>query len=112
MISTDRGLCEFFIGGSASRPAQEDEVRAYPNPVTPDYYGWVTIDGLPDNALVKIVDAQGNLVRELGKAEAGSIQWDVYNMHHQRVKTGVYYVLSSSSTGGSESNVTKILVMN
>lgn len=112
MIATDRGVCEFFIGGSAERPALENEVRAYPNPVAPDYYGWVTIDGLPDNALVKIVDAQGSLVRELGRAESGVAQWDVYNMHHQRVKTGVYYVLSSSSTGGNESNVAKILVMN
>ena len=78
--------------------------------MTPDYFGYVTIDGLPDNALVKIVDAEGNLTRELGRAEAGSIQWDVLNMYGKRVRTGVYYVLSSTNNG--EANVAKILVMN
>lgn len=112
MISTDKGLCEFYIGGSANNPNVENQVRAFPNPVAPDFYGWVTIDGLPDNSLVKIVDSQGSLVRELGIAEAGSIQWDVNNLHHSRVPTGVYYVLSSSASGGKESSVAKILVMN
>ncbi len=111
MVSTDQGLAEFFLGGSSSE-SEKEEVRAYPNPVAPDYYGWVTIDGLPDNSLVKIVDASGNLVRELGRAESGSIQWDVLNLNNTRVKTGVYYVLSSPASGQGESNVAKILVMN
>lgn len=112
MISTDKGLCEFFINGSAENAGEEDGVRAYPNPVHPDYYGWVTIDGLPDGSYVKIVDSAGNLVRELGRAEAGSIQWDVLNLDNKRVKTGVYYILSSPSSGSGDSNVAKILVMN
>lgn len=111
VISTDKGIAEFFIAGSADGEQQEDEVRAYPNPVAPDYYGWVTIDGLPDNCLVKVVDAQGNLVRELGRAESGSVQWDVLNLYGKRVNTGVYYIFASSISG-SESSVCKILVMN
>lgn len=111
IISTDKGITEFFVAGSASSDSAESSVRAYPNPVAPDYYGWVTIDGLPDNAHVKIMDSEGNLVRELGKAEAGSIQWDVLNIYGKRVRTGVYYILSSSTNGG-ESNIAKILVMN
>ncbi len=113
LISTDKGLAEFFIGGSADGNTDTDKVRAYPNPVAPDYYGWVTIDGVPDNALIKIVDAQGNLVRELGRAEGGSIQWDVNNLNYKRVRTGVYYILASSTSEGSgETRVGKVLVMN
>lgn len=112
MISTDKGLCQFFIGGSADSPALDDSVRAFPNPVTPDYYGWVTIDQLPDDSLVKIADSAGNLVRELGRAESGSIQWDINDMRHTRVKSGVYYILISSASGGKEARVAKILVMN
>ena len=112
MVSTDLGLAEFFIGGDGANRPEDDQVRAYPNPVAPDYYGWVTIDGLPDNSLVKIVDATGNLVRELGRAESGSIQWDILNLDNRRVNTGVYYVLSSPASGSGESNVAKILVMN
>lgn len=113
LMSTDKGICEFFIGGSSNSPAASDNVRAYPNPVTPDYYGWITIDGLPDNALVKIVDVKGNLVRELGRASGGSVQWDANNLHYQRVKTGIYYILASpGSDAGGESRVGKIMVMN
>lgn len=112
MVSTEKGLVEFFINGEGSNASNREEARAYPNPVAPDYFGWVTIDGLPDNSLVKIVDASGNLVRELGKAESGSIQWDVLNVNSTRVKTGVYYVLASPASGTGESKMTKILVMN
>lgn len=112
MVSTEKGLAEFFIGASGSSDNSSDEVRAFPNPVAPDYHGWVTIDGLPENSLVKIVDASGNLVRELGRAESGSIQWDVMSYNNRRVNTGVYYVLSSPGTGTGASNVAKILVMN
>lgn len=112
MVSTDQGLAELFIGGNPSGDNDSESVKAYPNPVAPDYYGWVTIDGLPDNSFVKIVDASGNLVRELGTAENGSIQWDVLNLQSRRVNTGVYYVLISPASGSGESNVAKILVMN
>lgn len=61
---------------------------------------------------MKIVDAKGNIVRELGVAEAGSAQWDVNNYYGERVRTGVYYILSSPASGSGESNVAKILVMN
>lgn len=110
LISTEYGICEYFISGSATA-AEDSGVRAYPNPVAPDYYGWVTIDGLMDRAHVKIVDAQGNLVRELGVAETGTLQWDVLNLYGKRVKTGVYYVMAASRDG-KESAITKILVMN
>lgn len=112
MVSTENGIAEFFPGGISSSEGDAPAVRAYPNPVSPDYHGWVTIDGLPDNSYVKIVDASGNLVRELGRAETGSIQWDINNMHYRRVNTGVYYILSSPASGSGESNVAKILIMN
>lgn len=46
------GVSEY---SSTSAPASDnlDEVYAYPNPVRPDYTGWITITGLMDNTLVK-----------------------------------------------------------
>ena len=59
------------------------------------------------------MDAHGNLVKEFDLAENGEVKWDVTNMAHKRVKTGVYYILSSSGPGDSSlSNVGKILVVN
>lgn len=112
MISTEQGLCEFLLGATSAEGESTDKIRAFPNPVAPDYHGWVTIDGLPDNSLVKITDAYGNIVRELGVAESGSIQWDVLNMDYRRVNTGVYYVYASPASGSGSSKVAKILVMN
>ncbi len=113
LMSTENGIVEFFIGGSASAAGSSDQIRAYPNPVAPDYYGWVTIDGLPDNSLVKIADSRGTIVRELGRAEGGSIQWDLNNLQFKRVQTGVYYILASpAGDSGNESRVGKVLVMN
>ena len=113
MISTGVGLVELFLSSGSNNNAKESDVKVYPNPVRPDFYGYVTIEGLNDNALVKIVDTGGNLIKELGFAAGGEARWDATNLNMKRVPTGVYYVLA---TGGPDeeaySNVSKILVVN
>ena len=111
-LSTYYGLAEYFSDATPAQPTY-DNVIAYPNPVRPDYLGWVTIEGLMDKSLVKIVDASGGFVKDLGLSQGGMISWDVTNESGKRVKTGVYYVVASQSEeGGSEAKVTKILVVN
>ncbi|MCM1376915.1 MAG: hypothetical protein NC097_04665 [Clostridium sp.] len=113
LMSTERGLAEFFPSGNSNASSEKSAIRAYPNPVEPDYYGLVTIDGLADNVLVKIADSNGGLVRELGRAESGSIQWDLQNLEHKRVATGVYFILVSPvDKNASGAAVGKILVLN
>ena len=112
MVATSAGLCEYYLNGQ-SNEVGSSSARAYPNPVRHDYYGWVTIDGLEEDCIVKIADSAGNIVRELGPASAGKVQWDVCGMDLYRVPSGVYFVLASSGPGGgSYSEVTKILVIN
>lgn len=112
LISTEKGLCEYFLSGSAAG-GSDSGIRAYPNPVRPEYYGYVTIDNLPEDAVVKITDAGGNLIKELGYSSAGSCTWDVTNLSHKRVPAGVYLVLASNGPDAEEfSQVSKILVMN
>lgn len=112
MIATSAGLCEYYLAGQTFDEVSSN-VRAYPNPVRHDYYGWVTIDGLEDDCIVKIADSAGNIIRELGPAVAGKVQWDVCGMDLNRVPSGVYFVLASSGPGGgSYSEATKILVIN
>lgn len=113
MIGTAMGLAEYYIRGNGLGDAEEDAVKVYPNPVRPEYSGYVNIEGLPDKSLVKIVDASGNLVKELGVVAGGKGQWDVTNLAFKRVSSGVYFVLSSSAdTNGSFANVGKVLVIN
>lgn len=111
-IGTNVGLVEY---SSSTAPASDDysNVYAYPNPVRPEYTGWITIKGLMDNSLVKIADAAGNVFYST-VSEGGMVTWDGCNTDGQRVKSGVYYVFASQSEEGSSSSgaVTKILVIN
>lgn len=99
---------------ATASPAAEDysEVIAYPNPVRPDYSGWITIKGLMDNSLVKIADAAGNVVFQT-TSEGGMAIWNGCNLSGERVRTGVYYVFASQSGEGISTSaaVTKILVV-
>lgn len=112
MIATSAGICEYYLNGQSSE-GNEEKARAYPNPVSPDYYGYVTIDGLEEDCIVKICDSAGNIVREIGPAQGGRVQWDVCGFDLCRVESGVYFVLASSGAGGEGySEVSKILVIN
>ncbi len=99
---------------SDSSPAKDDysEAYAYPNPVRPDYTGWITVAGLMDNSLVKIADAAGNVFYQ-GRSEGGMITWDGCNSAGERVRSGIYYVYASTGGDGQSSSavVTKIMVI-
>lgn len=110
-VGTEAGI---MIYNSDSSPAADDysEVYAYPNPVRPDYTGWITITGLMDNSLVKIVDAAGNLVYQ-GRSEGGSLVWDGCNTTGRRVRSGVYFIMASqNATGSASGSVAKIMFIN
>lgn len=111
-VGTMAGLLEF---ASTSGPPRDDysDVYAYPNPVTPDYSGMITIEGLMGGSMVKIVDAGFNTVYQT-MSDGGTAQWDGTNFGGDRVRSGVYYVVASSSTDTSSEGdvVTKILVIN
>ena len=112
LFSTDSGMAEYFLPASGVS-GSDVEARAYPNPVRPDYAGYVTIDGIPDGSLVKISDARGNLVKELGHAAGGEVKWDVTDLSFRRVGSGVYFILTSADeNSGSVASVGKILVVN
>lgn len=114
MVATDGGLVEMFPSGSGmNTDGLESSMRVYPNPVEPDFYGWVRIDNIADGSLVKITDAKGGLVKELGMAEGGSVQWDASGMNGSRVATGVYYVMvSPGNNGNGKTQISKILILN
>ncbi|MCF0219141.1 MAG: hypothetical protein HUK14_05105 [Muribaculaceae bacterium] len=110
-FGTNQGLLSY---ASNSAPAAEDysEVYAYPNPVRPDYTGWITVKGLMNNSLVKITDSAGNVVFS-GVSNGGMFTWDGCNTNGRRVKSGVYYVFASQNSGSGPSGaVSKILILN
>lgn len=85
-------------------------VYSFPNPVREDFAGNVTITGLMRNTQIKITDVSGNLVYKT-VSDGGEATWDLTTYNGSRVATGVYVVFCASSDG-SQSAVTKILVIN
>lgn len=109
-FGTVNGMVQY---NSDSAPASSDysDVYAYPNPVRPEYTGWITIRGLMDNSLVKIADSAGNVFYQ-GRSEGGMMTWDGCDKNGVRVRTGVYYVFASQDgQTGNSGAVTKILVV-
>lgn len=100
MIGTDHGLMG-FSGERTAEPNKisDDDLKIYPNPVRPDFYGDVTIEGLPYGAEVKITTTGGQVVAS-GKSSNGEYKWDVRDAYGNDVGSGVYYVLVS--TGNSK----------
>ena len=111
MISTADGFAEYSLPVSSSSGSKKD-VKAYPNPVRPEFSGYVTITDIPEGSLVKITDVAGNLVKDLGIMSGFEILWDISDSHFNRVKSGVYHILvSPGNQNGNYTAVGKILVI-
>lgn len=108
-IGTAMGLVSYM--SDAVEPAETyDNLYAFPNPVRPDYYGYITIKGLMDNSDVRITDASGNLVKLL-QGNGGEAVWDGTNLAGKRVASGVYTALCNTRDGNGHGAV-KILIIN
>ena len=98
-FGTENGLCSYMSDATQTNTEMtKDNVWAYPNPVSPDYTGYITITGLTYNAQVKITTSSGVVVNE-GRSNGGSYQWDGCDQKGRRVASGVYMVHTATSNG-------------
>ena len=111
LFGTDNGLCSYLSDATEiNTEMTKDNVWAYPNPVTPDYNGLITIVGLTFNADVKILSSNGTLIAE-GRSNGGSFTWDGKDKNGNRVASGIYMVATATSDG-NKGTVCKIAVVN
>lgn len=113
-FGTENGIISFRSTATEGTKTQGSNVTVFPNPVRPEYNGKIAINGLVENANVKITDTYGNLVFET-IAYGGQAIWNGKNFNGERVATGVYYVFSTDDNNemaGEETIVTKILFIN
>ncbi len=109
-FGTNKGLCSFMSDATETAEVMtSDQVYAYPNPVRPDYTGLITITGLTYQADVKILTANGTLVKE-GRSTGGSFTWDGTDMKGKRVASGVYMV-NTATNEGKKGTVCKIAII-
>lgn len=104
-IATSNGLFSYIT--DATEPAEDyTGAYVYPNPVTPDFDGEITVNGLIENSLVRISDVEGNVICE-GYSNGGTFTWDGKNLSKKRVATGIYYVFATLEDGSTKM-VTKV----
>lgn len=108
-FGTGQGIVSYQSDAAAASDTF-GEVYAYPNPVREGYTGVITITGLVADTQVKITDLSGNLVCET--VSNGSLAtWDGKDVHGRKVSTGIYLAICVSPDG-TQSTITKIMVIN
>lgn len=103
---TDKGIVSYR---SDANQAEElfDKIKVYPNPVPPKYDGLITIEGLTNNAEVKITDVTGKLIYQT-KANGGKATWNGFRMDGSTPNSGVLFVFAIN-TDGSETAMGKFI---
>lgn len=107
-VATDAGVVT-YRGGATVTEGEPKCAAAYPNPVRPDFQGVVGITGLANNAIVKITDVAGHLVYAT-TAAGGTVTWNLTMPDGQRVRSGIYLVLSTDADG-KNGCVSKVAVL-
>lgn len=109
-FGTDKGLCSYISdANSTNEEMTKDNVWAYPNPVKPNYSGYITITGLSNKADVKIVTSNGVLVNQ-GTSSGGTYRWDGYDLKGKKVTSGIYMV-ETATNDGEKGIVCKIAII-
>ena len=109
-FGTDKGLCSYQSDANyINEEMTKDNVWAYPNPVEPNYTGFITITGLSAKANVKIVTSNGTLVNQ-GTSNGGTYTWDGTDLKGKRVASGIYMV-ETATTEGNKGTVCKIAIV-
>jgi phage tail protein X len=106
-FASDEGIISYRSDATEGTDVNKELVKVFPNPVKETYTGPIAIEGLVQNADVKITDVNGKIVYH-AKANGAQAIWYGNNFNGERVSTGVYLVFSTD-TEGVEKMVNKIL---
>jgi ligand-binding sensor domain-containing protein len=107
-VATDAGVVS-YQGSASLTEGKPSCAQVFPNPVRPEFMGTVGIRGVVDNAQIKITDIAGHLVYST-TAAGGTVTWNLTDAQGQRVRSGVYLVLSSDAQG-KNTCVSKVAVL-
>lgn len=107
-IACDGGVVVYHT--EDSEPAEDySGIHCYPNPLRPDYFGDVEIEGLMERTQISITDSTGNLIWK-SMCDDGHISWNARDNNGTRVSPGVY-LIHGISKESSEGKICKLLVL-
>lgn len=107
LIGTQRGLMG-WRGDASNFVSEIDNLRVYPNPIRPEFDGWVTLEGLAYKSTVHVTTLSGRAVAQL-ESQGGRAVWDARDFDGNPVGYGVYLLFATDAEGNS-SGVTKLAV--
>lgn len=96
-IGTDFGIISYQNDAGKGNESF-GEIKIYPNPVYPKYGGEITIEGLANNAEIRIADVQGRLVYQT-KANGSKATWNGRRLDGTKPNSGVYFVFAINQDG-------------
>jgi len=109
-FGTSLGMVEY--GGQARDPEEtlsDSKILVYPNPVKPDFDGYVTISGLTEWSTIRIMSNSGRLVH-VGTSNGGSYSWNLTDLNGNQVPSGIYHAIITNQEN-SHSESTSITVI-
>lgn len=107
-IITDLGMVSLRTDASYEDPEYEN-VNVFPNPVKPDFFGPITIQGIRFDSDVKVTDASGNLIYAT-VSNGGTATWNGKTTDGQPVASGVYFIWTATN-GSKNKKVAKVAVI-
>ena len=107
-FTTDQGIIAYNSNVTVGQK-NFNNVKIYPNPVRPEYYGHITITGLMNKTLIKITDLNGNIVYET-RSNGGTVVWDGQTLNGKYPHSGVYLIICTDEQG-KEKYVGKLLII-
>jgi hypothetical protein len=108
LFGTDRGLIG-WRSDAQNFVVEISEIRAYPNPVTADFDGWITIDGLAYESTVHITSSSGRSIAKID-SQGGRAVWNGLDWNGQQAGYGIYLVFATDAEGNS-AGTTKFAIM-
>ncbi|MGI9190474.1 MAG: two-component regulator propeller domain-containing protein [Chitinophagaceae bacterium] len=102
-IATNAGLMSYRAEATEGAKTQNN-IRVFPNPVSPNYNGQIAIEGLTENADVRITDVAGRLVYRC-IATGGRAVWNGKTYLGEKPHSGVYYIFATNNDGTKSNSV-------
>lgn len=99
-IATDVGLIS-YQDIPKSPVNKMEELKVFPNPFNYDKNEEIFIEGLSNEAFVKVLGVDGTVVN-LFQTTGGRVSWNGKDSNGNRLGSGVYFIVAVDSEGSSK----------